>query len=91
LQQEWSVQDVVEGDWRSIEQTVLEYYSGDYKGDEQHNEDPEESIFEVVESQWIQRIAPKLQNCTVEEHPEAAAVSIFSRKLNTNILKFLLS
>jgi hypothetical protein len=87
LQQPFFEEELLGGTWESIEKTVLEVCSGGYQGDVQETHDPEQAILEVVGSQWTQRVATKLQKCTVEEHPEATAVSTIARTLKKK--KFL--
>jgi hypothetical protein len=64
-------------DWDSIKRTVLENLA-DYDFTEdlltvQANTEP--SLLEIVEKQWVQRVSIKTQKCSIEEHPQATAVS----------------
>jgi hypothetical protein len=84
LAQERVEQEEVEGEWEQIQNTILEVTtdSNQFRENAAEQMDPEQSLIELVERRWIQRIATKMQNCSVEEHPEALSVSAFSATMN---------
>jgi hypothetical protein len=69
----------VEVEWEQIENDILEVTTDStrFRDNATEQTDPEQSIIELVQRRWIQRIATKMQNCSVEEHPLALPVNIF--------------
>jgi hypothetical protein len=77
-------EDVVDGEWENIANTILEVTTDctQFQDNVPEQKDPEHSILELVDRRWIQRVATKMQSCSIEEHPEALSVSTISAKMN---------
>jgi hypothetical protein len=82
---------IYEDEWAQIQATVLAASSQDGQYlDEGLTDHAEASTLEFINSEWIQRVAPKMVPCSVEEHPEALQASIIAPKdvQNTNTKKW---
>jgi hypothetical protein len=68
-------------EWSQIEQTIRAASSmADHYLEEQLPVDAEASQLDFINSAWVQRVAPKMVACSLEEHPEAHQASIYWSK-----------